>query len=54
MAKISKNDIAQVKAIGYLHDKNSDDLFNCRVITRNGKITAKECAAIAEAAEKFG
>ncbi len=54
MAKISKNDIAQVKAIGCLHDKNSDDLFNCCVITRNGKITAKECAAIAEAAEKFG
>lgn len=54
MSKITKNDITRVKSIGFLHDKNSDDLFNGRVITRNGKITAAECAAIAEAAEKFG
>lgn len=54
MAEITKNDIREVKALGCLHDKNSNDLFNCRVITRNGKITSFECAAIAEAAEKFG
>lgn len=54
MAKITKNDITRVKALGCLHDKNSSDLFNCRVITRNGKITSAECAAIAKAAEKFG
>lgn len=54
MNKISKNDIVRVKALGFLHDKNTEDKFNGRVITRNGKITAKECAVISEAAEKFG
>lgn len=54
MPEISKEDIAEVKAIGFLHDKNSEDRFNGRVITRNGRLTAAECAAVAEAAEKFG
>jgi dissimilatory sulfite reductase (desulfoviridin) alpha/beta subunit len=54
MAKISADDIKRVKALGFLHDKNTEDRFNGRVITRNGKITASECAAVARAAEKFG
>lgn len=54
MTKISADEIKRVKALGFLHDKNTDDKFNGRVITRNGKITAKECAAVAEGAEKFG
>lgn len=54
MAKISKEDITRVKALGFLHDKNTEDIFNGRVITRNGKITAEECRVISEAAEKFG
>ena len=54
MSKISAEEIKRVKALGFLHDKNTEDKFNGRVITRNGKITAKECAAIAEAAEKYG
>ncbi|MGN1133131.1 MAG: 4Fe-4S dicluster domain-containing protein [Oscillospiraceae bacterium] len=54
MAKISNDEIARVKALGFLHDKNTEDKFNGRVITRNGKITAEECAAISEGAKKFG
>lgn len=50
----SAADIKRVKALGFLHDKNTDDCFNGRVITRNGKITADEMAAIAEGARLFG
>ena len=51
---ISEEDVKRVKALGCLQDKNHPDRFNVRVITRNGKITAKEQQCIAEAAEKFG
>ncbi|MBQ4556820.1 MAG: 4Fe-4S binding protein [Clostridia bacterium] len=47
-------DIARVKGLGFLRDKNTDNCFNGRVITRNGKITAQESRAIADAAEMFG
>ena len=43
-----------MKGLGCLQDKRYDDIFNVRVITRNGKITADEQKKIAEAAEKFG
>lgn len=52
--KVSPEDITRVKALGFLQDKNTEDCFNGRVITRNGKITAEESRVIAEAAEKFG
>ena len=47
-------EIAQVKALGCLRDKTTPDCFNIRVITRNGKLTARELQAIAEAATCFG
>ena len=53
-AKVSAADIAKVKAWGFLWDKTTGDRFNCRVITRNGKITAEENRAITEAAEMYG
>ena len=53
-ASVSPEEITRVKALGFLHDKNTPDRFNGRVITRNGKITAQEARAIAEAAEQFG
>lgn len=53
-AKISAEDITKVKAWGFLWDKTTGDRFNCRVITRNGKITAEESRAITEAAELYG
>ena len=56
MSKIipTSEEIAAVKGLGFLRDKTTDNCFNGRVITRNGKITAQQAHAIAEAAEKFG
>ncbi len=52
--KLSPEEIKRVKGLGCLQDKRYDDIFNVRVITRNGKVTAEEQKKIAEAAEKFG
>lgn len=54
MSILLDSDIARVKGMGFLRDKTTEDCFNCRVITRNGKITSNEVRAIAEAADKFG
>ena len=51
---VAPEDVARVKGLGCLRDKTAPDKFNCRVLTRNGKITAAESRAIADAAEKFG
>ena len=53
-AGVSPEEVARVKALGCLWDKNTLDCFNVRVITRNGKITADESRAIADAAAIFG
>lgn len=50
---ISADEMKRVKALGFLNNKGTD-LFNGRVITVNGKITAAQAKVIAEAAEKFG
>lgn len=50
---IHPDDIKRVKGQGFLNNKGTDN-FNARIITTNGKITAKQAAIIAEAAEKFG
>lgn len=52
--KLSAEEIKKVKGLGCLRDKRYSDVFNVRVITRNGKITTAEHRAIAEAADKFG
>lgn len=51
---VSPEDIKRVKALGFLWDKRSEDCFNARVITRNGKITAEQAQTIAEAAKLYG
>ena len=51
---LSATEIKRVKGLGCLQDKRYPDVFNVRVITRNGYITTDEHRAIAEAAEKFG
>ncbi len=51
---VSPEDVARVKGMGCLRDKTTSDCFNCRVLTRNGKITVAESRAIAQAAEQFG
>ena len=50
----SAEDMARIKGLGFLRDKTTPNCFNCRVITRNGKITADESIAIAEAAKRYG
>ncbi len=52
--KLPPEEIKRVKGLGCLQDKRFADVFNVRVITRNGKITADEHRSIVEAAEKFG
>lgn len=51
---LSPLEVKRVKGLGCLQDKRCPNRFNVRVITRNGKITAAEQRAVAEAAEKFG
>ena len=46
-------DVYKRQALGFLNNKGTD-LFNARVITVNGKITAQQTAVLAQAAEKFG
>ena len=52
--KLSAEEIKRVKGLGCLQDKRYDDIFNVRVITRNGKLTANEQQKIAEASQRFG
>lgn len=52
--KLSPEEIKRVKGLGFLQDKRYPDVFNARVITRNGRITTDEHRAIAEAADRFG
>lgn len=51
---IPAEEIKRVKGLGCLRDKRYPDIFNVRVITRNGKITSKEHIAIANASELYG
>ena len=52
--KITPEEVKRVKALGCLQDKRYGDVFNVRVITVNGKITAAQHRASIEASEKFG
>ena len=54
MAKVNPNDKVRVKGMGFLHDRNTDDEFNGRVITETGMMTAEQVVAVGEAAKKFG
>ena len=51
---LSPAEIKRVKGLGCLQDKRFPDVFNVRIITRNGKITTEQQRTIAEAAERFG
>lgn len=53
-AKLPPEEIKRVKGLGCLQDKRFHNVFNVRVITKNGKITIQEHRVIAEAAERFG
>ena len=51
---LTPEEIKRVKGLGCLQDKRYPDVFNVRVITRNGKLTTDEHRAVADAADKFG
>ena len=51
---VSADEIKRVKGLGFLHNKNVPGLFQARIITRNGKITAQKAMKIANAAKLFG
>ena len=50
---IKPEEVKRVKALGFLNNKGTD-LFNGRVITVNGKITADQVKTVAEAAALYG
>ncbi len=52
--KLPPEEIKRLKGLGCLQDKRYGDVYNVRVITRNGKITSEEHRVIAEAADRFG
>ena len=54
ICSVSADEVARVKGLGCLRDKTTEDCFNVRVITVNGKLTAQKLTAIAQAAERFG
>lgn len=54
VCSLPAEEVARVKGLGCLWDKRTEDAFNMRVITVNGKLTADKLSAIAEAAERFG
>ena len=51
---VSPEEVKRVKGMGFLQDKRYPVVFNARVITRNGKLTAAQHRVIAEACERFG
>ena len=53
-ALLTEDEIKRVKGLGCLRDKRYPDVFNVRVLTRNGKLTSDEHRAIAEASDRFG
>ncbi len=52
--KLTAEDIKRVKSLGCLQDKRYEGVFNVRIITVNGKLTADKMKAIAEASRQFG
>ena len=54
VCSVPAEEVARLKGQGCLWDKRTEDCFNVRVITVNGKLTGEKMAAIAKAAEQFG
>ena len=52
--KISADELKRIKGLGCLKDKRYTDVFNVRVITRNGNVSSDEQRLVADAADKFG
>lgn len=50
---LSKEEEKRLKGLGFLNNKGTDN-FSARILTVNGKVTAAQHRAMADAAEKFG
>lgn len=53
LEKLELEEIDQIRELGFLQQKNTG-LFNCRIVTGNGKLTAEEGIRICELAKKYG
>ncbi|MGL4791315.1 MAG: 4Fe-4S binding protein [Anaerotignaceae bacterium] len=51
---IDKNEIIRIKGQGFLFNRDSQDEFNVRIVTKNGQITAQQMECVAKAAKDFG
>ena len=51
---IPAGEVARLKGLGFLRDVQTEDCFNVRVLTTNGRITTDKARAICEAADRFG
>ena len=50
---LSKEEEKRLKGLGFLNNKGTDN-FSARILTVNGKVTAAQHRAMADAAETFG
>ncbi len=53
MALPSQQDIARVKALGFLYNRGTDT-FSARAVSKNGTMTAEQLANLAECAARYG
>ena len=53
MATPTPQEIARVKALGFLHNRGTDT-FSARAVNKNGTLTAQQLKSLAECAEKYG
>ena len=51
---VPASEVARIKGLGFLRDKTTEDKFNCRVLTVNGRVSSDFMRTVAEAADKFG
>ena len=51
---VPASEVARIKGLGFLRDKTTEDKFNCRVLTVNGRVTSDYMRFVAEAADKYG
>ena len=51
---LTNEQITKVKGLGCLRDKTTEDCFNVRTLTVNGKLKAEQLNVIIDAAKKFG
>ena len=51
---LTPEQIKQVKGLGCLQDKRYEDVFNVRVLTKNGRLTTDTTRLILDAADQFG